>query len=101
MKLPHYLLEKSYPNLPHQIGSKRVKLQILIKTTMNSKALFYEALRAMAVSKNGSAYGIRTRAPALRGLCPNRLDERAMQPSKLLDSVRAGKRRNEVLILQP
>ena len=26
---------------------------------------------------NGSAYGTRTRAPALRGPCPNRLDERA------------------------
>jgi hypothetical protein len=25
----------------------------------------------------GSAYGTRTRAPALRGPCPNRLDERA------------------------
>jgi hypothetical protein len=26
---------------------------------------------------HGSAYGTRTRAPALRGPCPNRLDERA------------------------
>jgi hypothetical protein len=26
---------------------------------------------------SGSAYGTRTRAPALRGPCPNRLDERA------------------------
>ena len=27
--------------------------------------------------RSGSAYGTRTRAPALRGPCPNRLDERA------------------------
>ena len=27
--------------------------------------------------RTGSAYGTRTRAPALRGPCPNRLDERA------------------------
>ncbi len=30
-----------------------------------------------AMLPNGSAYGTRTRAPALRGPCPNRLDERA------------------------
>src|ERR1700747_2055305 len=32
---------------------------------------------ANALLLNGSAYGTRTRAPALRGPCPNRLDERA------------------------
>jgi hypothetical protein len=33
--------------------------------------------RSSAVALFGSAYGTRTRAPALRGPCPNRLDERA------------------------
>jgi hypothetical protein len=41
--------------------------------------LFYEGKRDALDTRSvtGSAYGTRTRAPALRGPCPNRLDERA------------------------
>jgi hypothetical protein len=35
------------------------------------------AITAFPALFTGSAYGTRTRAPALRGPCPNRLDERA------------------------
>jgi hypothetical protein len=46
--------------------------------TYYEEFLFAQKIPALYDRTPGSAYGTRTRAPALRGPCPDRLDERAM-----------------------
>jgi len=46
----------------------------------------------LAVCRNGSAYGIRTRVPALRGPCPRPLDECALKSRQSNPQVEADKR---------
>lgn len=48
----------------------------------------------------GSAYGTRTRAPALRGPCPNRLDERAIPRTVFLNCCRSGAETNALQSVQ-
>jgi hypothetical protein len=53
-----------------------VSFFVLVSRSLNRSVFGFGAFAFFA---SGSAYGTRTRAPALRGPCPNRLDERAKQ----------------------